>query len=203
MMVLFLILGSMVPWIHLGLKRGRRVSQFNDQLADTLQLISGGLSAGLSLAQSIDTVVRQGSEPMTTEFKRALMEARLGVALEDALDSIAERMQSKDFKWVVIAVRIQREVGGNLSEVLGQVSTTIRERAYLQRQVRSLSAEGRMSAWILGLLPVVIFAFLITTNGEYLEPMVTSVIGWFLLGLALVLMAMAAFWMRIIVRMEV
>jgi len=203
MMILFLLGGAVLPWMYLGFKRSRRVSAFNNQLADTLQLISGGLSAGLSLAQSIDTVVRQGSEPMTTEFKRALMEARLGVSIEDALESIAERMQSKDFKWVVIAVRIQREVGGNLSEVLGQVAATIRERAYLQRQVKSLSAEGKMSAWILGLLPVVVFVFLMLTNRAYFEPMLTSVLGLILLGVAVALMAMATFWMRKLVRMEV
>jgi tight adherence protein B len=203
MMVLFLLGGAVLPWVYLGFKRSRRVSAFNNQLADTLQLISGGLSAGLSLAQSIDTVVRQGSEPMTTEFKRALMEARLGVSIEDALESIAERMQSKDFKWVVIAVRIQREVGGNLSEVLGQVAATIRERAYLQRQVKSLSAEGKMSAWILGLLPIVVFVFLMLTNRAYFEPMLTSVLGMILLGVAVALITTATFWMRKLVRMEV
>jgi tight adherence protein B len=202
-MLLFLIIGAIVPWMYLGLKRSRRVSAFNNQLADTLQLVSGGLSAGLSLAQSVDTVVRQGSEPMTTEFKRALVEARLGVSIEDALDSIAERMQSKDFKWVVVAVRIQREVGGNLSEVLGQVAATIRERAYLQRQVKSLSAEGKMSAWILGALPVVVFLFLMMTNGAYFEPMFTTGFGWTLLGLAVVLMSLAVLWMRKLIRMEV
>lgn len=202
-LVMFLAMGAAVPWVYLGIKRGRRVSAFNGQLADTLQLIAGGLSAGLSLAQSVDTVVRQGSEPMTTEFKRALTEARLGVSIEDALESIAERMQSRDFKWVVIAVRIQREVGGNLAEVLGQVAATIRERAYLQRQVKSLSAEGKMSAYILGALPVGIFAFLMFTNGEYLAPMFTTLIGWVMIGVALMLMAVAAFWMSRLIKLEV
>lgn len=202
-MILFLLLGAVGPWLFLGFKRSRRLSAFNGQLADTLQLISGGLSAGLSLAQSVDTVVRQGAEPMRTEFKRALVEARLGVSIEDALESIAARMQSKDFKWVVIAIRIQREVGGNLSEVLGQVATTIREREYLKRQVKSLSAEGKMSAWILGLLPVGVFAFLLMSNPVYFEPMFSSLMGWVMLGGAGVSMAIAAVWMRNLIRMEV
>lgn len=202
-LLLFLLGGAAIPWVYLGHKRSKRVKAFNEQLADTLQLISGGLSAGLSLAQSVDTVVRQGSEPMSTEFKRALLEARLGVSIEDALESIADRMQSKDFRWVVIAVRIQREVGGNLSEVLAQVATTMRERAYLKRQVKSLSAEGKMSAWVLGALPVAIFAFLMATNGAYFEPMLTSVLGWLLLGLAATMMAMGAFWMSRLIKMEV
>jgi tight adherence protein B len=203
MMVLFLVAGGVLPWMYLSFKQRRRLSKFNAQLADTLQLISGGLSAGLSFAQSIDTVVRQGSEPMTTEFKRALVEARLGVDIEDALDSIAERMQSNDFRWVVIAVRIQREVGGNLAEVLTQVAATIREREYLHRQVRSLSAEGKMSAWILGLLPVVVFLFLMMTNPEYFTPMFTNLLGLAMIGAALFMMAIAVFWMRKLVRMEV
>lgn len=200
---LFLLAGVALPWVYLGFKRKRRMKAFGDQLADTLQLISGGLSAGLSLAQSIDTVVRQGAEPMTTEFKRVLVEARLGVSIEDALESLSERMQSKDFKWVVIAVRIQRDVGGNLSEVLGQVAATIRERGYLQRQVKSLSAEGKMSAWILGALPVCVLVFLMLTNRAYLAPMLDSLLGWMLMGAGVVLMTLAVFWMRNLIRMEV
>jgi tight adherence protein B len=116
-------------------------------------LVSGALSAGLSLPQAIDTIMRDGVEPMSGEFRRALVEARLGVDIEDALDGVAERMSSKDFEWVVMAVRIQRQVGGNLSELLLTVSTTLREREFLRRQVRSLSAEGRLSAYILCGLP--------------------------------------------------
>lgn len=201
--VLLLVLGVVLPYLYLGLKKSRRVKAFNNQLADTLQLMAGSLSAGLSLAQSVDTVVREGSEPITSEFKRALVEARLGVAIEDALESVATRMQSEDFKWVVMAVRIQREVGGNLAEVLNQVSATIRERAYLRRQVKSLSAEGVLSAWILGLLPVLVLGFLILTRPEYLEPMVTSAIGWVMLIVAAVMMSIGAFWLRKLVRMEV
>jgi tight adherence protein B len=203
MMVLFGLAGAVMPWLYLSFKQSRRLSKFNGQLADTLQLVSGGLSAGLSFAQSIDTVVRQGTEPMTTEFKRALIEARLGVDIEDALESVAARMQSNDFRWVVIAVRIQREVGGNLAEVLGQVATTIREREYLHRQVKSLSAEGKMSAWILGLLPVGVFVFLMFTNGAYFAPMFTNALGLAMIAVALVMMTIAVLWMRKLVRMEV
>jgi tight adherence protein B len=103
----------------------------------------------------------------------------------------------------VIAVRIQREVGGNLAEVLGQVAATIREREYLHRQVKSLSAEGKMSAWILGLLPVFVFGFLMITNGEYFAPMFGNVLGLVMLVAALVMMTIAVVWMRKLVRMEV
>jgi tight adherence protein B len=199
----FLLLGIIGPHVYLTFKKSRRIKAFNDQLADTLQLMGGSLLAGLSLAQSADTVVREGTEPMTSEFRRALIEARLGVPLEDGFEAIAERMQSLDFRWVVMAVRIQREVGGNLAEVLNQVSATIRERAYLRRQVRSLSAEGRLSAWILGSLPVGIVAFLSFSRPEYLAPMVTTPLGWMMIAVAAVLMLLGVLWLRQIVKMEV
>ncbi len=136
----------MLPWLYLGMRKSRRLKAFNGQLAETLQLIAGSLSAGLSLAQSLDTVVREGSDPVAGEFRRALIEARLGVQVEDSLDSIAKRMESADFEWIVMAIRIQREVGGNLAELLLKVAATMRERDYLRRQVKTLSAEGKMSA---------------------------------------------------------
>ena len=116
----------------------------------------------------MDTIVREGAEPMSTEFRRALVETRLGVSIEDALESIGERMTSDDFQWTVMAIRIQREVGGNLAELLLQVAATLRERDYLRRQVKSLSAEGRFSAYILLALPPGIMAYEFLTNREYL-----------------------------------
>lgn len=203
MAVLLLGLGLAIPYVYLTLKKARRVRAFGDQLADTLQLMAGSLSAGLSFAQSIDTVVREGSEPVTTEFKRALIEARLGVQLEDALENVADRMQSADFKWVVLAVRIQREVGGNLAEVLNQVADTIRERAYLKRQVKSLSAEGVLSAWILGALPPAMFVYFLMVNPDYMQPMFTEPMGWAMLGGGVLMMAIGAFWMNRLVKIEV
>ena len=136
LMLTGLFVGWLVPRLWLGRKRKKRLRAFNHGLADTLQLMSGSLSAGLSLAQSVDTVVREGTEPIAGEFKRVLVEARLGVPLDSALDGVAERMGSKDFEWVVMAIRIQREVGGNLAELLNTVAATLRERDYLRRQVR-------------------------------------------------------------------
>lgn len=201
--VLLFKAGVAVPYFYLRMKRSRRIKAFNAQLPDTLQLMSGSLSAGLSLAQSADTVVREGSEPMAAEFKRALIEARLGVQIEDALDSVAERMQSKDFNWVVMAIRIQREVGGNLAELLNQVAATMREREYLRRQVKSLSAEGRMSAWILGALPPLFLAYLVLLRPTYLDPMVESPLGWIMFGACAVMMTVGAFWMSKLVKVEV
>ena len=198
-----LLLGVVLPWIYLSLKRRRRLRAFTAQLADTLQLMAGSLSAGLSLAQSVDTVVREGADPMAAEFRRALVEARLGVEIEEALNGVAERMGSVDFEWVVMAIRIQREVGGNLSELLNKVAETIREREYLQRQVKTLSAEGRLSVWILGGLPPAFLGYLALANPSYVMPMFTSPLGWVMLTVMSILLTAGIFWMKRVVKVEV
>ena len=119
-----------------------------------LQLLAGSLRAGYSLLQGVDAVAQEVDDPMGQELRRVLAEARLGRPLEDALDDAAERMSSADFAWAVMAVGIQREVGGNLAELLDTVAETMIQRERLRREVRSLTAEGRVSAFILGLLPV-------------------------------------------------
>ena len=198
-----LALGLTAPWLYLSFKQGRRTSAFLGQLPDTLQLVAGSLSAGYSMAQAIDTVVREGQQPITGEFNRALIEARLGVPIEDALDGVATRMQSKDFAWVVMAVRIQREVGGNLAELLTTVAGTLRERERLRRQVRVLSAEGRLSAWILGILPPGFSLYLLLVRPEYLRPLVTDPLGWLMISVGVLLLVVGAAWMSKAVRVEV
>lgn len=201
--VLFLALGTVGPWLYLGHKRASRVKAFNAALPDTLQLMSGSLSAGMSLAQSVDTIVREANEPVATEFRRVLVEARLGVSLEDALEGVAERYDSKDFGWVVMAIRIQRQVGGNLAELLDTVAGTIREREYLRRQVSALSAEGRLSAWVLGGLPPLFFVYLLLTQGDYVRPLYTTLLGWVMLAAAALMLAAGSFWLSRLVKVEV
>jgi tight adherence protein B len=201
--LLGLFFGLALPWFYLSFKRSRRTKAFKGQLADTLQLMSGSLSAGLSLAQSVDTVVREGSDPMAAEFRRALVEMRLGVEIEDALDGVSERMDSVDFRWVVMAIRIQREVGGNLSELLNNVAETIREREYLERQVLSLSAEGRLSVWILGGLPPGFMLYLMMANPTYLSPLISTSIGYVALGVMAVLLVAGVLWMKKLVKVDV
>jgi len=198
-----LFFGALIPWAYLSFKRSRRVKAFKYSLADTLQLMSGSLSAGLSLAQSVDTVVREGNEPISSEFRRALIEARLGVEMEDALEGVAARMESVDFEWVVMAIRIQREVGGNLAELLNNVAATIREREYLERQVLALSAEGRLSVWILGGLPPGFMAYLLVANPEYLQPLFRTTIGLIMLGVMAVLLVTGVLWMKKLVKVDV
>ncbi len=201
--VVGLLAGLVLPWMYLSRKESKRIKSFGSQLADTLQLVSGSLSAGLSLAQSLDTVVREGNEPVTSEFRRALIEQRLGVEVEVALDGVATRMRSDDFSWVVMAIRIQREVGGNLAELLLTVAATLREREYLRRQVKTLSAEGKMSAWILGGLPPGFFGYLMLVQPTYLEPMLSTTLGLMMLGAAAVMMMIGVFALNKMVKVEV
>jgi tight adherence protein B len=198
-----LVLGLTLPWVFLIVRQGRRENAFLSQLPDTLQMLAGSLKAGYSLPQALDTVVREGQPPMSVEFNRALVESRLGMPVEDALEGIGRRLQSQDFSWVVMAVRIQRDVGGNLAELLMTVADTLRERERLRRQVRVLSAEGRLSGWILGGLPVVFFLYLVLANPTYLRPLWTTLLGALMLGLALVLLGVGAFWLSRVIKVEV
>ncbi|GGD18361.1 type II secretion system F family protein [Nocardioides daphniae] len=201
--LMFVALGVFGPWLYLGFQKSRRVKKFNALLPDTLQLMSGSLSAGLSLAQSIDTIVREGSEPIAGEFKRVLVETRLGVPLEDAMEGITERFESKDFAWIVMAIKIQRQVGGNLAELLDTVAGTIREREYMRRQVDALAAEGKISAYVLGGLPPLFGLYLFLTQPGYINPMFESPIGWAMLGGAAVMLGVGAFWMSRLIKVEV
>ncbi len=202
-MVVLMTFGLVVPWAYLGRRARKRLDAFHAQLAATLQLIAGGLSAGLSAGQAIETVVREGSEPIAGELRRVLIEQRLGIDITDALGNVAERMHSQDFAWVVMAMRIQREVGGNLAELLTTVSETLREREYLRRQVGVLSAEGRVSAWILGALPVLMFTYVAAFRPEFIKPLLTEPLGMAMLGVGIALLAGGAFVLSRIVKVEV
>lgn len=203
LLVVGLVLGGALPWWWLGHKQKKRVAAFNSGLADTLQLVAGSLSAGMSLAQALDAVVEEGTEPIAGEFKRVLIEARLGVPLEAALEGIAQRIESVDFAWVVMAIRIQREVGGNLAELLTTVAATLRERDYLRRQVKTLSAEGRLSAYILIALPIGMAAYLYLTRRAYIAPLYTTGLGFVMLAAFLVLLGLGWLMMTKIVKVEV
>jgi tight adherence protein B len=201
--LLGVIAGAVLPWFYLSFKATRRIKKFNAQLAETLSIIAGGLQAGLSLSQAVDTVVREGTEPIAGEFSRAIVEQRLGVEIEDSLETVAERMDSIDFKWVVMAIRIQREVGGNLAELLLNVAATLREREYLRRQVTVLSAEGRLSAYILGGLPPFFVLYLSLTQPEYISPLFHTTLGLVMCGAGLTMMTVGIFWMKKAVKVEV
>jgi tight adherence protein B len=181
----------------------RERRRFEAQLPDTLTLLSTSIRAGFSLLQSVEAVAQESPEPTRREFTRALTEIRLGRQVAETLREIAERMQSIDFEWAVMAIEIQREVGGNLAEVLQTAAETMMERGRLRREVKALTAEGRMSAIVLGVLPFGLFAFLWVTNRDYLEPLTSSAGGLAVLGGSVLLLGAGVYWLSRIVKVEV
>ncbi|MFD9704929.1 VWA domain-containing protein [Lentzea sp. NPDC059081] len=199
--------GALGGWLVTALvvraRTAKRCAAFADQLPDVLQLVASSLRSGFSLAQSIDAVVRDDTQPTAGEFSRALAATRIGAELEDALDRVALRMRSADLTWVVMAIRIQRQVGGNLAEVLMTTVTTMRDRSQTRRHVRALSAEGRLSAYVLVGLPVFLAVFLFWFRADYMRPLYTTLIGIVMLAFAGVMVVLGSLWMRKLVRVEV
>ena len=180
----------------IGFRRGRRQAAFADQLDDSLQLMASSLRAGHSLLRAVDAVSTEAAAPTSEEFARIVNETRVGRDLADALDEVAERMGSDDFRWVAQAIAIHREVGGNLAEVLDTVGHTIRERNAIRRQVKALSAEGKLSAVVLMALPFGIVAFLMVSNPAYLAPFTTTLVGWCMTATVVVLLAVGGLWLK-------
>lgn len=198
-----LLLAVAVPVVArgvLGVRASRRRRLFGDQLEDTMQLMASSLRAGHSLPQALAAVARDAEEPTREEFSRILNETRVGRDVGVALDETAMRMANPDFGWVSQAIGINREVGGNLAEVLDQVAATIRERNQLRRQVSALSAEGRLTAYILMVLPFAIAGFLLITSPSYLTHFTQGLIGPGLIGLCVVMLLLGWLWLRKIIR---
>ncbi|HXV71175.1 MAG TPA: type II secretion system F family protein [Acidimicrobiia bacterium] len=181
----------------------REKRKFESQLPDTLILMATSLRAGYSLLQATEAVASEAPDPTSREFGRAIAEARLGRTVTAALEGITERTQSEDFAWAVMAIEIQREVGGNLAEVLTTVADTMRARNRLKGEIRALTAEGRISAFVLGSLPFAMGLFLWTTNRDYLLPLLENTFGLIALGVGFLLIVGGIFWMKKIVDIEI
>ncbi len=197
--LLALVLGLLVPVatkLMLGALTRRRRLLFADQLDDSLQLIAGSLRAGHSMLQALASVAREAEEPASDEFARIINESRVGRPLGDSLDEAARRMASDDFAWITQAIAINREVGGNLAEVLDGVGHTIRERNQIRRQVIALSAEGKLSAIVLMVLPVGIAGFLLMSNPSYMAKFTESLIGYGLIAASAILLIVGGLWLR-------
>jgi tight adherence protein B len=194
-----LLMVAVVPFgarLLVKVRAGRRQAAFADQLDDSLQLMASSLRAGHSLLRAVDAVSQDAVSPTAEEFSRIVNETRVGRDLSDSLDEVAERMGSDDFTWVAQAIAIHREVGGNLAEVLDAVGHTIRERNQIRRQVKALSAEGKLSAIVLGALPFAIVGFISMTNPSYLAKFTQSAMGYGMLAAVVVLMLMGGFWLK-------
>ena len=197
------LIGILVPPATVNFLASRKKKQFEALLPDTLQLLSSTLRAGYSMMQGVEAVSQEVSEPMGKELRRVVTEARLGRPLEEALDGVAERMGSADFGWAVMAIRIQREVGGNLSELLMTVAETMTQRERLRRDVQSLTAEGRMSAYVLGGLPIGLGIVLYFINPEYIGRLFEHTMGQIMLGGSIISMLIGFAWMFKIIKIEI
>jgi tight adherence protein B len=200
-----LLLAAAVPVITrvwIGIRIGARQAKFADQLEDSLQLLSSSLRAGHSMLQALNSVAREAEQPTSEEFTRIINQTRVGREVGDALADTAARMQSDDFSWVTQAIAINREVGGNLAEVLDAVGSTIRERNQIRRQVKALAAEGKMSAYVLMALPFGITIFLAVANPSYLATFTTSLLGYALIGVSVVMLVIGALWLRKVINIK-
>lgn len=185
--LLGVVLALLVPVgtrLFLSVRREKRQAAFAEQFIDVLQLLAGSLRAGYGLLQGIDSVSRDAQEPAAGEFRRILIEHRLGRDMTDAMNNCAARMGNKDFAWVVQAISIHREVGGDLARILDNIVGTVRERGAVQRQVRALSAEGRMSSVVLTALPFVTLLAISAVSPGYIGELTSRPVGWALLGIA-------------------
>lgn len=197
------VLAAMVPPATLSFLATRRQKAFDSLLPDTLQLMASTLRAGYSLMQGLEAVSQEVSEPVGRELRRVVTEARLGRPLEESLEGVAERMDSADFGWAVMAIRIQREVGGNLAELLVTVAETMTERERLRRDVNALVAEGKISAIVLTLLPIGLGFFIYSVNPDYMSPLFNETIGKILLGGAVGLMLFGFWWMKKTIEIDI
>jgi tight adherence protein B len=201
--IFLLFLGFLMPIGYIKNKARKRRKAFFSQLPDILLLMSGALRAGFSLQQAIQAVAEDAKPPASDEFRRTVSEVRLGSPLSAALDALSDRLGIIDFEWTVLAIQIQREVGGNLAEILEIISETIRERERLRRQISTLTAEGKLSAYVLGCLPFAMGGLLMLQSPDYLTPLFHDPMGLFMIAGGIVGMIVGALWMRKIINIEV
>lgn len=211
--VIGFVVGLKAPGIYVGMAAGKRMRAFDSQLADTLSLWVNALRSGYSVLQGMEAIATESPPPVSVEFERVVQEVRLGLSVENALANMYGRVPSEDLDLVITAVNIQREVGGNLAEVLESISHTIRERVRIKGEIRTLTAQGRASGVIISLLPIALGGLLYMINPEYVSQLwvkeapwiFPNVIpcGWGVLGIGLSMIAMGAMAIRKIVDIEV
>lgn len=199
---LLILLTAVLAWLVLSILGERRAAAFENQLATTLQMMSGALRAGFSISQVVDLVSRESSAPTRDEFARLGVEENLGRDISDSFRDVAQRMQSEDFEWVAEAIDINRTIGGDLSEVLENVSQTIRTRQSIQREIKTLAAEGKLSAIILVAVPFVIAIGQFFVNPDLSSELTGTSDGRVLIAIGLVMISVGAYWMRRIVRLK-
>jgi tight adherence protein B len=198
------VFGFFVPRFYLNLAKGRRLKAFNNQLGDFLNLMVNGLRAGYSVTQAMEAVASELPPPLSTEVGRLVQEIQIGLTMEQALANMLRRVTSDDLDLIVTAMNVQREVGGNLAEILETISHTIRERVRIKGEITTLTAQGRISMYVIVALPIVITIFLYLINREYISRLFTSgFCGWALVVCGALSITAGYFTIRRIVNIEV
>src|ERR1700682_2041768 len=200
---LLLFLGYLIPGFYVRYRINKRLKAFNNQLGDTLTLLSNAIKAGYSFAQAIDTVAKNAVAPIADEFGRAVREMNLGGSPDEALSNITKRIASADFDLVATAYAIHRTVGGNLAEILDNIAYTIRERVRIKGEIATLTAQARASGTLITFLPLVLATFMFFVTPTYFRPMFDSIIGWALIGLGLFMIFVGNLIIRRVVAIEV
>ena len=197
------LVGYFLPRLWVARRISGRLNAFNRQLPDTITLLSNSLRAGASFLQSADLVSRESQPPISTEFGRVVREVNLGLSMEEALANMNRRIRSDDLDLMVTAINIQQQVGGNLAEILDTIAFTIRERVRIKGDIRTLTAQGRYSGYLVAFLPVAIAVVLNLINPQFMAPLFQEVIGRLLLGVGAVMMVIGFFLIRRITDIEV
>ena len=195
--------GVLLGLMLMNIAIARRQKAFANQLGDMLTMTSNALRAGFSFMQAVEMISREMDDPIGGEFAEVMREMRLGASLEKALEALARRVQSKDFELVVTAVLIQRQVGGNLAQILDTISETVEDRIRMRREIKSLTAQGRASGMVLAALPLGLAGILTIVNPGYLQPLITEDLGHFAIAGAIVLDIIGFYVINRIVNIEV
>ncbi len=201
-LIIMMAVGS-IPLLLLSRRRSKTLRQFEEQLPDVLTLLSGTLRSGFSLLQGLEATALEAPEPTRRELLRAYQEARMGKSVQESLNDVADRMESADLGWTVVAISIQQEVGGNLAELLDTVANTMNQRERLRREVRALTGEGRISALVLFLFPPGFALLMYGMQPDYISKLFANTGGIIASVIAGVLMVLGGLWLKKIVKLEV
>jgi tight adherence protein B len=201
-LILLLLAGSL-PYFYLVYRRDKRLQKFDEQLPDALDLIGRGVRAGHALPSALKMVADEMANPVSEEFRAAFDEVNYGFSMQEALTNLATRVPSTDLRYFVVAVLIQRETGGNLAELLDNIAALIRARHKLYGTIRVLSAEGKMSAWVLTLLPIVLAFIINLINPTFMEVLWKDPAGVKMIIGVVILMILGVYWMRKIIKIRV